>query len=92
MIRVKKVIGESIDLETGASTNKGIVLTNGVSEIIVEVDDATIEAILRLIAEAGGPVRALLEEDVDQAPEPPMTHIAEPAGLYIEDEDDRDRD
>jgi hypothetical protein len=86
MIRVKRVIGESIDLETGATTGKGIVLTNGVSEMAIEVDDAAIEGVLRLIAEVGGPVRALLEEDTDPAPDPPRTHVVE-SGLQLPDDD-----
>jgi len=89
MIRVKRVIGESIDLETGVATGKGIVLTNGKSEIVIEVDDAAINAIMHLMVEVGGPVRALLDEDVDRAPDPPVTHT-ESEDLYIPDEDDRD--
>jgi hypothetical protein len=74
MIRVKKVVGESFDLETGQGTPKGLVLANNNGHtVVVEVSDEDVEAILALMADErnAGPKPASLGAEVrEDAPGP----------------------
>lgn len=66
MIVVARIDGESVDLINGTKTNRTIVLTNGKSEIAVEVSDEVIEAVLRMgIEESAAP-------DYEEAPSTPV--------------------
>jgi len=46
VIRVIRIVGESYDLESGQKLANGIILSNGVSEFMLHVDD---EVIIRLL-------------------------------------------
>lgn len=50
MIVVKRIVGESYDLETGKAVPKGLVLSNGSQEVTIRASDGEIEAVLRLMA------------------------------------------
>lgn len=49
MIHVQRVVGESIDLQTGQQTTKSLVLSNGISEVTIPVDDDSVALVLHLI-------------------------------------------
>lgn len=67
MIRVTKILGESYDLETGAETKKGLILSNGISEVAVEVSDEAVDRVITLMAEE----RVFLQQRTAvQAPSP----------------------
>jgi hypothetical protein len=51
MIRITKILGESYDLETGQETRKGLLLTNGISEVPVEASPELIDTVINLMAE-----------------------------------------
>jgi hypothetical protein len=51
MIIIKRLVGESYDFETGREINKGLVLSNGVSERTVEATPEMIQAVLSLFSE-----------------------------------------
>lgn len=51
MIRIARLVGESYDFEAGRELNKGFVLSNGISEIMVEATPAQIQAVLQLYGE-----------------------------------------
>lgn len=51
-VTVTRIVGESYDLETGLAINAGIVLSNGVNETVVEVNEAVIKSVLSLWAES----------------------------------------
>lgn len=48
MISVVRIVGESVDLNTGETREKGMVLSNGHREVTVPVPHAVVEAIIRL--------------------------------------------
>jgi len=52
MIRVKKVVGETFDLETGQGFNKGLVLVNDKgTSVTIEVTEADVGAVIELMAD-----------------------------------------
>ena len=58
MIRVKKVVGESFDLETGKGSSKGLLLVNDNGDtILVEVGDDTVQAVIGMMAAEQPPSR-----------------------------------
>jgi len=57
MIVVKRIAGESYDLETGAAIPKSLVLSNGSQELSILIDDDTAAAVIQFMA-AGGTIRA----------------------------------
>lgn len=50
MIRIKKLLGESFDLETGRSSTKSLVITNGTKEAVIEVSEPDAVKVLELMA------------------------------------------
>lgn len=63
MIRVTKVLGESFDLETKEETPKALILSNGIREFQLYIDDATAMAIIAMIQEEKERLSAPLEEE-----------------------------
>lgn len=56
MILIKRIVGESLDLETGEEISRGLLLTNGISEVVVPVDDEFLKTVILLMHEMrGGP-------------------------------------
>jgi hypothetical protein len=53
MIRITRVVGESFDLETKTETPKALVLSNGIREFHLYVDDDTALSIIAMIQETG---------------------------------------
>lgn len=51
MIRVVRIAGESYDLETGSEFPKALILSNGIREFALHVDDETIKAVVEMMAE-----------------------------------------
>jgi len=52
MIRVKKVVGETFDLETGQGFSKGLVLVNDKgTSVTIEVTEEDVGAVLELMAD-----------------------------------------
>jgi len=51
MIRVVRISGESIDLETGKELPKSLVLSNGLREISITVSDEIVQEVIRLQVE-----------------------------------------
>lgn len=50
MIRVKKVVGESFDLETGEGFSKGLLLSNDLGDTaVIEASEEDINAVLELM-------------------------------------------
>jgi hypothetical protein len=49
MIRVVRIMGESVNLETGEETQKAIVLSNGSQEVEVFADERTIAKVIALL-------------------------------------------
>lgn len=49
-ITIKKILGESFDLDTKEELPKALLLSNGQAEAVVYVDDACIEQVLLLMA------------------------------------------
>jgi hypothetical protein len=54
MIRVVRLAGESYDLETGDQLPKALILSNGVREFSLHVDDETARAVVEMMAEGQG--------------------------------------
>jgi len=52
MIRVVRIAGESYDLESGEELPKALVLSNGVREFSLHVDDMTAQAVVEMMAES----------------------------------------
>jgi len=52
MIHVVRITGESYDLESGTEIPKALVLSNGVREFSLHVDDDTVQAVVEMMAEA----------------------------------------
>ena len=48
MLRVVRITGESFDLESGGQLPKTVVISNGITELAIPVDDDTAMEILRL--------------------------------------------
>jgi len=70
MIRVVRVAGESYDLETGDAIPKALVLSNGVREFPIYVDDDTAMAVIAMMAEAQETRNASTVSKVAQVPIP----------------------
>jgi hypothetical protein len=74
MIAVIRIAGESLDLQTGAEMPKALVLSNGISEYTLFVDDDTARAVI-------GMQRELEEGSEDKAsvgPEPTAVEKVKP--------------
>jgi len=86
MIRVTRIAGESYDLESGRSLPKALVLSNGVRELQVFVDDEVAVQVLQLmeLVEAA-PVQAAKPQPKIQ---PKAKAPAEPVMATIGDEED----
>lgn len=52
MIRVIRIAGESYDLETGEELPKALILSNGLREFALHVDDETAHAVVQMMAES----------------------------------------
>lgn len=52
MIRVIRIAGESYDLETGEELPKALILSNGLREFALHVDDDTAHAVVQMMAES----------------------------------------
>jgi hypothetical protein len=46
---VKRILGESFDLESGAKIPKALVISNGTDELNIPIDDDTAMAVVRLM-------------------------------------------
>jgi len=76
VITVTRIIGESYDFGTGKETPKAIVLSNGLSEVAVAVDEETLAQVIALYVEAEQQDHIHTSEDgrvpeVDPYHEPP---------------------
>lgn len=54
MIFIKRITGESFDLETGSQLPKNLVLSNGTSEVSIPVTDEVAMTVVQLMAGAVG--------------------------------------
>jgi hypothetical protein len=64
VIKVVRIAGESYDLETGAEMPKALVLSNGVREVSIHVDDSVINEVVQMMQEspsAPAPIAAPVE-------------------------------
>jgi len=78
MIRVVRLTGESYDLESGLELPKALVLSNGIREFSLHVDDSTAMAVVQMMAEdhnrpveatpVGTPVETPVETLAEKAP------------------------
>jgi hypothetical protein len=71
MIFVKRITGESFDLETGSQLPKAIVLSNGASEVSISVNDEDAMAVVQLMVDSAGskeptPLRATSAEPKEE--------------------------
>ncbi len=66
MIRIVRLAGESYDLETGTQLPKALILSNGVREFALHVDDDTAMAVVHMMAEG----QQALDEAVAEAKVP----------------------
>jgi hypothetical protein len=57
MITVKRITGESYDLETGEEIPKTLVLSNGSQEVSIAVDDETAVEVVKLMVGRQEPMR-----------------------------------
>ncbi len=56
MIVVKRITGESFDLETGSEVPRGLVLSNGSQELIIPASDEVIKSIVIMARLDGIPI------------------------------------
>jgi len=93
MISVVAITGETYDLNTGRETPKGVILSNGVRNITIEVSDEVIKEVILLDAEVrnaeapkrNGKTRKVKSEPMappvaltDEADENPLGEAVEP--------------
>ena len=57
MIVVKRITGESYDLETGEEIPKTLVLSNGIREMAVAIDDETAVEVVKLMVGRQEPMK-----------------------------------
>lgn len=80
MIRVVRLAGESFDLETGAQLPKALILSNGMREFSLHVDDETAMAVVQMMAELEALHRKKAEpgNGAKPAPQEPELEVAQP--------------
>lgn len=82
-IRVTRIMGESFDLETGHQLPKSIVLTNGVKEIPVFVDDDVALAVIEMMTGESAPKKS--SPALETKPERPLATPVRPVeSSYID--------
>ena len=94
MIVVARIVGEGIDLASGSETPKSLVLSNGQREITLQVDDETIQEVIRMASESGAIAMSAppYPEPTVVPPHVEVPHIEEPAlappAMSLDDEED----
>jgi len=90
MIRVVRIAGEIFDLETKKSTPKALVLSNGIRELSIHIEDDTAVAVIALMKEAEllSRMRETKAPDVEVNPETGFELAPLPAeGAFLEGEE-----
>jgi hypothetical protein len=86
MIQVVRIQGESFNLGTGELIPKSLILSNGVRELFLPVDDSTAEEVLRMLvecAEVGEEVPSI-SGTVEPGVHKPVSPSAKVDSLHIE--------
>jgi hypothetical protein len=78
MILIKQIVGESLNLDTGEEISKGLLLSNGISEIVVPANDELLRAVILLVHEARGGPSVENSRPVREAPAPTAARAPTP--------------